>query len=205
MEARYLSNAVYLLHNSHPGCFRVWDEEKHDVVVTANIRPLSILPGVDSLLHGQQHPRPGRLGDNRGLASHSPCEISTISAAQGLWSGVDRPVPSLDGVSGHSAAGHAGARMGAEAAVEGARVRSEATVVGTRASSAAANAGAGMSSGAAAVRTRQASEATPACTGKWGDVTVAPARVKVQAVAAIRLGMHYSCHNCYLCSNGEGC
>ena len=49
-EVRYLSKDVHLLNNSHPGCFRVWDEEKQDVVVAADNQPLSILPGVDSLL-----------------------------------------------------------------------------------------------------------------------------------------------------------
>ena len=72
IEARYLSKALHLLHNSHLGCFRVWDEEKQDVVVAADIKSLSILPDVDSLLQGQQHPRPSRPGDNVGLASHSP-------------------------------------------------------------------------------------------------------------------------------------
>ena len=55
MEAHYLSKAVHLLRNSHPGCFRVWDEVKQDVIEDANIKPLSILTGVESLLQGQQN------------------------------------------------------------------------------------------------------------------------------------------------------
>ena len=50
VEAHYFSKAVHLLRNSHPGCFRVLDEVKHDVVVTADIKPLSILPGIESFL-----------------------------------------------------------------------------------------------------------------------------------------------------------
>ena len=50
MEAHYLSKAVHLLRNSHPGCFRVWDEVKQDVVITADIKPLSMLPTVESFL-----------------------------------------------------------------------------------------------------------------------------------------------------------
>ena len=50
VEDHYLLNAVHLLRNSHPGCFRVWDEVKQDVVVAADIKPLSILLGVESFL-----------------------------------------------------------------------------------------------------------------------------------------------------------
>ena len=53
VEARYLSKTVHLLRNSHPGCFCVRDEVRQDVVVAADIKPLSILPGVDLLLQGQ--------------------------------------------------------------------------------------------------------------------------------------------------------
>ena len=52
VEAHYLSKAVHLLRNPHPGCFRVWDEVKQDVVITADIRPLPILPNVESFLQG---------------------------------------------------------------------------------------------------------------------------------------------------------
>ena len=62
VEAHYLSKAVHLICNSHPGCFRVWDEVKQDVVITADIKPLSILPGVESFLQGQQNV-PGRPGE----------------------------------------------------------------------------------------------------------------------------------------------
>ena len=62
VKAHYLSEALHLLHNSHPGCFRVWDEVKQDVVVTADIKPLSILPSVESFLQGQQNV-PGRQGE----------------------------------------------------------------------------------------------------------------------------------------------
>ena len=60
VDNRYLSEAVHLLHVSHPGCFRVWDEEGQDLVVVADIKSLSIFPGKDSLSQGQQHPRPAR-------------------------------------------------------------------------------------------------------------------------------------------------
>ena len=50
VEAHYLSKAMHLLHNSHPGCFRVWDEVKQDVVVTGDIKSLSILPRVETFL-----------------------------------------------------------------------------------------------------------------------------------------------------------
>ena len=62
MEALYLSKAVHLLRNSHLDCFRVLDEVKQDVVVTADIKPLSIRPGVESFLQGQQN-GPGRHGE----------------------------------------------------------------------------------------------------------------------------------------------
>ena len=62
VEAHYLSKAVHLLRNSHPGCFRVEDEVKQDVVVAADIKPLSILPGVESFLQGQKN-GPGRRGE----------------------------------------------------------------------------------------------------------------------------------------------
>ena len=54
VEAHYLSKAVHLLCNSHPGCFCVWDEVKQDAVITAYIKPLSMLPTVESFLQGQQ-------------------------------------------------------------------------------------------------------------------------------------------------------
>ena len=59
MEAHYLSKAVHLLRNSHPNCFRVWDEVKHDVVITSDNKPLFMLPTVESFLQGQQN-GPGR-------------------------------------------------------------------------------------------------------------------------------------------------
>ena len=55
VEAHYLSKTVHLLRNSHPGCFCVWDEVKQDVVVIADIKPLSILPGVESFLQGEEN------------------------------------------------------------------------------------------------------------------------------------------------------
>ena len=62
MEAHFLLKAVYLLRNSHPGCFCVWDEVKQDVVITAEIKPLSKLPTVESFLEGQQN-GPVRQGE----------------------------------------------------------------------------------------------------------------------------------------------
>ena len=55
MDAHYLSKTVHLLRYSHPDCFRVWDEVKQDVVITADIKPLSMLTTVDSFLQGKQN------------------------------------------------------------------------------------------------------------------------------------------------------
>ena len=52
VEAKYLSKALHVLHNSQPGCFRVWDEGKGDVVVATDIKPLCIFLGVDAILQG---------------------------------------------------------------------------------------------------------------------------------------------------------
>ena len=75
MEAHYLSKAVHPFRNSHHGCFRVWDKVKQAVVVTADIKPLSILPGVESFLHGQQNGR-GRQGEVKDEILWSQCKIS---------------------------------------------------------------------------------------------------------------------------------
>ena len=90
MEAHYLSNAVHLLRNSHPGCFCVWDEVRQDVVVTTDIKPLSILPGVESFLQGQQN-KPGRREEVKDDVLQSPCKISVNAAAQVLGPGTDPP------------------------------------------------------------------------------------------------------------------
>ena len=74
VEAHYLSKAVHLLRNSFPGCFCVWDEVKHDVVVTADIKPLSILPGVESFLQGQQN-GPRLQGEVKDEVLQSQCKI----------------------------------------------------------------------------------------------------------------------------------
>ena len=95
VEARYLSKAVHLLRNSHPGCFRVWDEVREDVVVAADIKPLPILPGVDSFLQGQQSHGPVRLGESKDSILQSPCEISADAAAELLRPGADLPAPRL--------------------------------------------------------------------------------------------------------------
>ena len=92
VEAHYLSKAVHLLRNSHPGCFRVWDEVKQDVVVTADIKPLSILPSVKSFLHGQQN-GPSRQGVVKDDVLQSQCKISADAAAQVLRPGADLPAP----------------------------------------------------------------------------------------------------------------
>ena len=101
VEAHYLSKAVHLLRNSHPGCFRVWDEVKQDVVVTAHIKPLSILPGVESFLQGQQN-GPGRQEEVKDDVLQSQCKISADAAAQVLRPGADLPAPRLQGASSHS-------------------------------------------------------------------------------------------------------
>ena len=62
MEAHYLSKAVHLLRNSHPGCFCVRDEVKRDLVITTDIKDLSILYGVKSFLQGQKNGL-GRQGE----------------------------------------------------------------------------------------------------------------------------------------------
>ena len=59
MEAQYLSKVVHLLRYSHPGCYRVLDEVKQDVVIIADIRPL---PNVESFLQSQQN-APSRQGE----------------------------------------------------------------------------------------------------------------------------------------------
>ena len=92
MEAQYLSKAVHLLRNSHPGCFRVWDEVKQDVVITADIKPLSMLPTVESFLQGQQN-GPGRQGEVKDEVLQSQCKISVVAAAQVLRPGADLLTP----------------------------------------------------------------------------------------------------------------
>ena len=117
MEAQYLSKEVHLLHDSHVGCFRVWDEEKHDVVVAADIKPLSILPGVNSFLQGQQSHRPGRQGEDGDHVLQSPCKISVDEAAKLQGPGNGLPDPSLQQASSHSAEPILGTRGGFEAAI----------------------------------------------------------------------------------------
>ena len=62
VEAHYLSKAVHLLRYLHPGCFRVRDEVKQDVVITTYIKLLSMLPTVESFLQDQQN-GPGEHGE----------------------------------------------------------------------------------------------------------------------------------------------
>ena len=80
MEAHYLSKAVHLLRTSHPGCFRVWDEVKQDVVITTDVKPLSMLPTVQSFLQGLQD-GPSRHGEVKDEFLRSQCKISAIAAA----------------------------------------------------------------------------------------------------------------------------
>ena len=114
--AHYLSKAVHLLRNSHPGCFRVWDEVKQDVVVTADIKPLSILSDIESFLQGQQN-GPGRQGEVKDDVLQSQCKISADAAAQVLRPGADLPAPQLQGASSHSEEPGAGAGGHPEAAM----------------------------------------------------------------------------------------
>ena len=90
MEAHYLSKAVHLLRNSHPGCFCVWDEVKQDVVITADIKPLSMLPTVESFLHGQQNGQ-SRHGEVKDEFLQSQCQILAVVAAQVLRPGLISP------------------------------------------------------------------------------------------------------------------
>ena len=90
MEAHYLSKAVHLLRNSHPGCFRVWDEVKQDVVITVDIKPLSMLPTIESFLQCQQN-GPGRHGEVKDEFLQSQFIISAVAAAQVPGPGVDLP------------------------------------------------------------------------------------------------------------------
>ena len=87
VEARFLSKAVHLTHNSHPGGFRVWDEEKQDVVLAADIKPLSILPDVDSFLLGQQSHRRGRQREDGDHVLQFPYKIlaDAEGGVQGPW------------------------------------------------------------------------------------------------------------------------
>ena len=101
VEAHYLLKAVHLLRNSHPGCFRVWDEVKQDVVITADIKPLSMLDTVESFLQGQQN-GPGRQGEVKDEVLQSLCKISAVAAAQVLRPGADLSPLSLQGASSQS-------------------------------------------------------------------------------------------------------
>ena len=101
MEAHYLSKAVHLLRNSYPGCFRVWDEVKQDVVGAADIKFLSILPGVESFLQGQQNEL-RRRGEVKDDVLQSQCKILADVAAQMLGPGADFRAPRLQGASSHS-------------------------------------------------------------------------------------------------------
>ena len=123
VEDRYLSKAVHLLSNSHPGCFRVWDEVKQDVVVAADIKPLSIPPGVDSLLQGQQN-EPGRRGEVKDDVLKSQCKILVDGAAQVPGLGADLPALRLQRATSHSEEPIAESRQHPEAAIGQTSVRS---------------------------------------------------------------------------------
>ena len=123
VEAHYLSKAVHLLRNSHPGCSRVWGEVKENVVVAADIKPLSILPGVESFLQGQESHGPGRRGEGNDDVLQSPCEISADAAAKLPGPGADLPAPRLQGASSCSWGPIGGGRGHPEAAMVQTRVR----------------------------------------------------------------------------------
>ena len=72
----------------------MWDEVKQDVVVTADIKSLSILPRVETFLQGQQNV-PGRQRGVKDSVLQSPCKTSAAAAAQVLRPGVDLPAPRL--------------------------------------------------------------------------------------------------------------
>ena len=40
---------------SYPGCYKVWDEAKDDMVIAADVKPLTLLPGVDVISQEQEH------------------------------------------------------------------------------------------------------------------------------------------------------
>ena len=136
VEAHCLSKAVHLLRNLHPGCFRVWDEVNEDLLVAADIKPLSILPGVESFLQGQQS-EPRRRGKVTNDVLESQCKISVDAAAQVLGPGADLPAPRLQGASSHSEEPGAGARghpdpvMVRTRACSGARMSPEAAGAGS--------------------------------------------------------------------------
>ena len=174
MEAHYLSKAVHLLRNSHPGCFRVWDEVKQDVVITVAIKPLSMLPIVESFLHGQQN-GPGRQGEVKDEVLQSQCKISAVAAAQVLGPGVDLPALSLQGASSHSEEPCAEARGHPEAAMVKSRACS-----GAKMSPEVADAKSSMSFGGAVRGPRRVSSIArlPSITRKWVEMAVAPTQVK---------------------------
>ena len=89
---------MHLLRDLHHGCFRVWNEDKQDVVITADIEPLLMLQIVGSFFEGQQN-RPGRQGEVKDEVLQSQCKISAVAAAQLLGPGVDLPALSLQGAS----------------------------------------------------------------------------------------------------------
>ena len=70
----------------------MWDEVKQDVVVTADIKSLSILPGVEPFLQGQQN-RPCRRGEVKDDVLQSQCKITADAAAQVLEPGANLPAP----------------------------------------------------------------------------------------------------------------
>ena len=81
---------------------------KQDVVVAADIKPLSALFGVESFLQGQQN-EPGRRGKVKDDVLHSQCKISVDAAEQVLGPGADLPAPRLQGALIHSEEPGAGA------------------------------------------------------------------------------------------------
>ena len=114
---------MHLLRTSHPGCFRVWDEVKQDVVITAYVKPLSMLPAVESFLQGQQY-GPGWHAEVKDIFLQSPYKISAGAAAQLPGPGIDLPTLSLQGASSRSIAPCAEARGHPEAAMVKAGTRS---------------------------------------------------------------------------------
>ena len=140
----------------------MWDEVKQDVVVAADIKPLSILPGVESFLQGQEN-EPGRRGEVKDDVLQSLCKISADAAAQVLGPGADLPAPRLQGASSHSEGPGGGARGHPEAAM----VRNRACS-GARTSPEAAGAGSWMSSGGAERGSNMVYSSESVCSQKVG-------------------------------------
>ena len=144
--------------------------------MVADIKPVSILPSVESFLQGQQSHGPGRRGEGNYDVLQTPCELSAHAAAELPGPGADRPAPRLQRATSHSEEAIAESRQHPEAATGQTRVRSgaktspETAVAESRTSSR----GAGRESR----RTASIARGPPA-PKKWVVMAVVPAEVKI--------------------------